>query len=336
MVVGAVVIVGPSDWGNASTELSTAKLQLKHGSLACMEVLGRTVLGRTIEELMRGKVDSISVAADFSFSSAVMGEDNVGFSASKDVWRTASEKAASFKADAVLLIRLGAYMEFDAADMLQFHAVHGKPVTRACNDDGWLDLWVIDPKTVAGHDNDLRSSLQSTSAASYVVSGYVNRLESPRDLRRLVADGFAARCDFRPQGSEVKPGIWMAPGAQVERGARIVAPAFIGRNSKIADQCLITRGSNVESNSQVDYGTVMEDSTVLSNTYVGIGLDLSHSIVDGDNLLNLQHGVMLHISDPVVLRQMRDSRARSGIDGSFLANLDVRNMAMPSAPEKGQ
>jgi hypothetical protein len=335
VVLEAVVIVGPSEWADTSMELSTAKLQLKYGSLACMEVLGRTVLGRTIEELMRGKVHSISVVADFSFSSAVMGEDNVGFSASKDVWRTASEKAASFNADAVLLIRLGAYMEFDAADMLQFHAVHGKPVTRACNDDGWLDLWVIDPKTVTG-DDDLRSSLQSTAAASYVVSGYVNRLENPRDMRRLVADGFAARCDFRPQASEVKPGIWMAPGAQVERGARIVAPAFIGRNSKIADQCLITRGSNVESNSQVDYGTVIEDSTVLSNTYVGIGLDLSHSIVDGDNLLNLQHGVMLHISDPVVLRQMRDSRVRSGIDGSFLANLDVRNMAMSSAPEKGQ
>jgi hypothetical protein len=336
VIVGAVVIVGPSDLGDTSMELSTAKLQLKHGSLACMEVLGRTVLGRTIEELMRGKVHSISVIADFSFSSAVMGEDNVGFSPSKDVWRTASEKAAGFKADAVLLIRLGAYIEFDAADMLQFHAVHGKPVTRACNDDGWLDLWVIDSKTLAGDDNDLRNLLQNTAAASYVVSGYVNRLESPRDMRRLVADGFAARCDFRPQGSELKPGIWMAPGAQVERGARIVAPAFIGRNSKIADQCLITRGSNVESNSQVDYGTVIEDSTVLSNTYVGIGLDLSHSIVDGDNLLNLQHDVMLHISDPVVLRQMRDSRVRSGIDGSFLANLDVRNMAMSSAPEKGQ
>jgi len=122
----------------------------------------------------------------------------------------------------------------------------------------------------------------------------------------------------------------------VERGARIVAPAFIGRDSKIADQCLITRCSNVESNSHVDYGTVIEDSSILSNTYVGIGLDLSHSIVDGDSLLNLQHGVMLKISDPVVLRQRRENRVRSGTDGSFLANLELRDMAMSSAPEEGQ
>jgi hypothetical protein len=69
---------------------------------------------------------------------------------------------------------------------------------------------------------------------------------------------------------------------------------------------------------------------------VGIGLDLSHSIVDGDNLLNLQHGVVLKISDPVVLRQRRDNRVRSGTDGSFFANLELRDMAMSSAPKEGQ
>jgi hypothetical protein len=32
-------------------------------------------------------------------------------------------------------------------------------------------------------------------------------------------------------------------------------------------------------------------------------LDLSHSIVDGRNLFNLQHNVSLEITDPVVLRE---------------------------------
>jgi NDP-sugar pyrophosphorylase family protein len=155
-------------------------------------------------------------------------------------------------------------------------------------------------------------------------------------MRQLICDALAGRCQFRPQGFEVKPGVWMGQGAQVERSARIVAPAFIGRNSKIAEQCLITRGTNVESNSHVDYGTVIEDSSILSNTYVGIGLDLSHSIVDGDNLLNLQHGVTLKIGDPVVLRHMRDSRVRSSKDGSFLANLGISDVAMSSMPEERQ
>ena len=64
----------------------------------------------------------------------------------------------------------------------------------------------------------------------------------------------------------------------------------------------------MESDCQVDYGTVVEDSSILSNSYVGIGLDLSHSVVDGNNLLNLERNVTLEIADPCVIRQNRISR----------------------------
>lgn len=335
-MVGAVAIVGSNEGVGAGTRLSPSKARVEHGSLACVELLGRTVLGRTIEELLRGRIDSVDVVASSPFTSAVMGHDKVRFFTATDVWRKASEQAAGFNAEAVLIVHLGAYVEFDPADLLQFHRDQGKPITRAWTDDGSLDLWVINPE-ILQENNDLRGfCFEPADPARYFVPGYVNRLESAGDLRQLIGDAFKARCQLRPQGVEVKPGIWMGHGAEVERTARLVAPAFIGRNSRIADQCLITRGSNVESDSQVDYGTVIEDSTVLSNTYVGIGLDLSHSIVEGDNLLHLQHGVRLKISDPVVLRRVRDSRVHSGVDGSFLASLELQNVAMSSMPKKGQ
>ena len=151
---------------------------------------------------------------------------------------------------------------------------------------------------------------------------YANRLQSPRDFRRLVLDAFQGRCNLRPQGREVKPGVWICEGAQIERSARLVAPAFIGRNVQISDECLITRGSNVESNSIVDYGTVVEDSSILSNTYVGIGLDLSHSIVIGRSLLNLQHNVNLEITDPVVMRENNitgSDELSEDIEGDYIA-----------------
>jgi len=107
----------------------------------------------------------------------------------------------------------------------------------------------------------------------------------------------------------------MEEGAQVERGARVVAPAYIGRGVTIADECLITRGSNVESNSLIDFGTVIEDSSILPDTYVGIGLDLSHSVVDGSEVLNLQHGVRLRITDPVVVRRNAPHRnSQNGVE----------------------
>jgi NDP-sugar pyrophosphorylase family protein len=76
---------------------------------------------------------------------------------------------------------------------------------------------------------------------------------------------------------------------------------------------LITRCSNVESGCQIDYGTVVEDSSILSNSYVGIGLDLSHSIVDGSNLLNLERGVTLEIADPCVIRLNRIPRQEKNL-----------------------
>jgi NDP-sugar pyrophosphorylase family protein len=143
------------------------------------------------------------------------------------------------------------------------------------------------------------------------VGGYVNRLENPSDLRRLVVDSLTSRCRLRPAGSETRPGVWIGEGTQVHKGARIVAPAFIGSESRIEEQCLITRCSNVESHCMVDYGTVVEDSAILSNSYVGIGLDISHSIVNGNNLLNLERGVALEITDPGVMRRNRVLRKES-------------------------
>lgn len=203
--------------------------------------------------------------------------------------------------DAVLIARCGAYFELDIAAMLALHQEQGLEVTRAFVDDGPLDVWIVDPSVVPRY-SWVFSSAAGARSAVYRSPAYVNRLQSERDFRRLVLDGFQSRCHFRPEGAEIKPGIWVCDGAQIERSARIVAPAFIGRNVQISDECLITRGSNVESNSYIDFGTAVENSSILPNTYVGIGLDLTHSIVAGRYLFNLQHNVSLQITDPVVLR----------------------------------
>jgi hypothetical protein len=204
--------------------------------------------------------------------------------------------------DAVLIARCGAYFELDIPNMLAFHQEQRLECTRAFVDDGPLDVWIVDPSVVPSYSWAFSSAACARSAV-YRSQAYANRLQSASDFRRLVLDGFHSRCLLRPEGAEIKPGIWVCEGAQIERSARIVAPAFVGRNAQISEECLITRGSNVESNSRIDFGTVVENSSILPNTYVGIGLDLSHSIVDGRNLFNLQHNVSLEITDPVVLRE---------------------------------
>jgi carbonic anhydrase/acetyltransferase-like protein (isoleucine patch superfamily) len=337
-VTGAIIIVGSESWKREGTSpklANTPDSLVQSGSLACTELLGRSLLARTVDNLKHCGFDSVSVIRSTSLNAPFGESEKEGFFSAAGAWSKAEESISTLKergADSVLVLGLGAYMEQDPAQILQFHFDEGAALTRAMDEQGELDFWVVDPNRVPS-DRRLWDFLYNERPAYFPVQTYVNRLESGRDLRKLVCDGLTFRCQFRPQAFEVRPGVWIATDAEVEKEARIVAPAFIGRGAKIANQCLITRGTNIESNSHVDYGSAVEDSSVLANTYVGIGLDLSHSIVDRNFLLNLHHEVSLEISDPAVLRQKRESRARGKVDGQAVADLNRGELAMSSAED---
>ena len=297
-MLNAIVIVGPDSQGELGTPL------------VCVEVLGRSVVERLIDELRRGGVGKISVYRGTSESPTcadIHSASPIEFCSAETAWGGAAQRLATCKdsgADSIVVARVAAFVDFDLKDALQFHREQAQGVTRAYDDEGPLDLWIIDPSGISD-GADILSTQSKVEPARYLVRGYINRLKDPGDLRRLAVDGLTSRCGLRPEGTESRPGVWMDEGAQVHRDARVVAPAFIGRGTRIAEQSLITRCSNIESNSQVDYGTVVEDSSVLANSYVGIGLDVAHSIVDGNNLLNLERGVTMEIADPCVFRQNR-------------------------------
>jgi hypothetical protein len=311
-VLGAIFIIEPrreregSD--NAADPSASLSVAPQLGTpLACVEILGCSVLGRLAEDLQRNGAQAVSILADGAFAQSggvqaaivpVFWTDNSRRDATRELARFADRGFTE-----VILIRASVYAEIDFASALKFHRDQVQPSTPIVDDKGSLDIWIVDPSMPI--EGDLFATLRATEAVPYLTGGYVNRLENAHDLRRLISDSLLGRCRLRPYAIESRPGVWLADGAQVHRAARIVAPAFIGRGAKISEQCLITRCSNVESNSHVDYGTVVEDSSILPNSYVGIGLDVAHSIVDGNNLLNLQHGVVLEVSDPGLIRQTR-------------------------------
>ena len=268
---------------------------------AWVDVLGQSVVGRVTDGLKRSGIDSVFVLGNQLSSLAAY--TVAGRLAAPDSWSAVGTKLAKCKDEgfeAVLIADCSTYAEFELADLLMFHFEHGAPVTQACSADGPIDLWVVDPSRIGGED--LRSAVREANPVCYELRGYVHQLRSVTDFRRLVLDSFGTRSRLRPRGVEIRPGVWVADSAELGRNARIVAPAFIGRGVRIADECLITRSTNVERGSHVDFGTAVEDSSILPNTYLGIGLDLSNSVVDGKNLWNLRHDVTLEITDPVVMR----------------------------------
>lgn len=282
-------------------------------SFATLELLGQSVLDRVVGQLSAEGIDPILIfGQDGTSNSATNFQSHFSAADQQNLWRRAEDHVTELGLggeQCALIMRLGSYVELRPTELLQSISESGEAIVRATKDESGLDVWAVDPSRIAeivqSDGAGLQSLLCAKETSQYPVDGYVNRLSSPRDVRALVGDALNGRCNLRPVGFEVRPGVWMADGAEIENEARIVAPAYVGKNVTVSRQCLITRGSNIERDSLVDYGTVIEDTSILPNTYVGIGLDVSHSIVDGDTLLNLQHGVVLRVEDAAVMRRNR-------------------------------
>ena len=304
-MLGAIVIAGQGGESEGkvgrSSSVDVSSWENWHPCPASVPVLGCSSVARTVEYLRQSGIEEVSLFSGQSPASTATTLSET----ERHAWRSAAEKLRDYcesGLSTVLVMRPGAYAECDLAAFIGQHQDEGQVITRAVDREGVLDIWAIDSSRFQDTD-DLLATLTSTDIGHCEMSGYINRLRTPEDFRRMVTDLLTGKCKMRPRGTEIRPGIWTDEGAQIGRGARIVAPAYVGRDVRIADDCLITRCSNVESWSHVDFGTAIEDSSILTNTYVGIGLDLSHSIVDGDELLNLHHEVRLHVSDPVVMRR---------------------------------
>ncbi|HSZ64107.1 MAG TPA: hypothetical protein VK828_20080 [Terriglobales bacterium] len=320
VALGAILVIEPGS-GKAFENVGSPEPSyveradfLASGPLTCVEILGRSVVERTIERFVKADVQAISIQVErgaldllptfrTSFS-------NVEIRAAEEVWSGVGAALQEFSEDGIdfaFVCRANAYIEADLVDLFQFHRQTRQTVTRASDNEGFLDLWIsgcskaaqamfADPETTPRSDKD------GGWPVTYFVKEYVNRLAHPRDLRRLVADAFRRRCEVVPVGREIRPGVWVDEGTQIDRRARIVAPAYLGCGSTVREDTLITRFSNIESFSFVDYGTVIEDSSILTNTYVGIWLDMCHAVVQGNQLLNLAHNVSLEIADPSLIR----------------------------------
>jgi NDP-sugar pyrophosphorylase family protein len=107
---------------------------------------------------------------------------------------------------------------------------------------------------------------------------------------------------LRPVGTEVGEGIWFGHGAEVDDSCVISGPAFIGSNTRIAACTSISGGSAVERNCEIDCGTTVDQSWILQETYVGLGLTVRGSIVSNQKMFNLERKTELSINDPRLIR----------------------------------
>ncbi len=316
--------------------------------LACTDILGRSMVERAIERFARADAEAVTilVATDNRMFSVPVGrgiEDvQVTILQVEDVFTGIAQTlkvysdrgiAHSFVASANL------YAETDLLDFFYFHREARQPVTRCLNSEGPLDLWVVACDKALKNDLESSFTTPEEARASYFTRDYVNSLKQAADLRRLVSDALSGRCAMRPSGREIRPGIWVEERAEINRGARIVAPAFIGRGAKVQQDTLITRCSNIERDCCIDCGTVIEDSSILPHTSVGIWLDVCHAVASGNKLLSLGHDVVVEISDPSVMRstaEVKDGRrTKYSYPEQMVAGFQQKRSPAPEAWQLG-
>jgi NDP-sugar pyrophosphorylase family protein len=314
--LGAIVVIGAESDAFSSSAAQGAE-SLVAQPLACVDILGRSMLERAIERFARADVESVTVLAVAGRISsvpeaAIPDHINVSVHGVGEIFSAIAHTLDEYSdrgIDHSFVTSANLYAETDLLDLFYFHREARQAATRCLDREGPLELWVVDCEKAAKRDLESLFTSPEESRASYFTRDYVSTLRHPADLRRLVSDALSGRCALRPSGRELKPGVWVDEKAEIHRSARIVAPAYIGRGSKVQQDTLITRCSSIERDCCVDCGTVIEDSSILANTNVGIWLDVCHAVASGNKLLSLGHAVVVEISDPSVLRSTAEAES---------------------------
>jgi hypothetical protein len=271
--------------------------------LALFDVLGRSVLMRTVDRLRTAGVRRVAVVSESEPLPPRPPGGAFTVAPAKRFWEEAWEqfRRLSRQAESVFVIRLGAWAEVDYAAMVKQHARVGTAMLQAYARNGEaLDVFVVSSGGRSEAAALLRGELRDEriEAPKHRSNRYVNRLATPADLRLLALDALAGEAALAPVGTELRPGVWVGKGARIHREARVVAPAFIGASCRVHREAVVTRGSTLEHHSEVDCGSVIENSTLLPYSRIGAGLDVEYSVAGLQHLHSLKLAATVEVDDP--------------------------------------
>ena len=273
--------------------------------VALWDVLGKTVLDRTIERLRIFGIDRISVISENSgrnLSAEGLRSsrpENTDQSAFWTEWDSIVSDYLNHEMETLLLVRIGPYTEIDFSDLLSFHKQRGASLTQVQHSERALDLVVVDARQLRSGVGSFRSRLSTMlpERGHYEFKGYLNRLTKPTHFRSLVEDALMGRCAIRPVGTEIRAHVWFGDGAYVEPSATVIGPAYVGTNSYIGPACAVSGISTIERQCKVDFGTVIDGSCILPRTYVGMGLNVANAIAGNGKVYHLGRDVEVGIAD---------------------------------------
>lgn len=296
MRIAAIISLPTQQNGEAASDVRLQTTSLSTRSYASLEILGQTLLDRLIFNLKGFGIQDctlLSEDANRPFLPSRTAPDGMFV----NDWENALASYVRQGVDYLLLVRLNTYNDIDYGDMIRFHTETKSALTQAHASDGLIDVAVVNTSSLAAADAFYWQTLSGLQQRRYAFRGYVNRLSELSDFHRLANDGLYGRCNLAPIGEQTRDWVWQAQGSEIDDCAVVTGPVFIGAGSRIAACCTISGGVSVERNCEVDCGTVVQDSWITQNTYLGVALDVRRAIVTGNQLFKVDRNVAISIDD---------------------------------------
>ncbi len=291
---------------------------------AKLEVLGKSLLDRSISRLREAGIESTSTIPEGSALTQLLPTRSATPNDFISTWENAIREYVRQGVDTLVLLRTSTYTDLDYEELLRFHSEQRAGLTQVYSADSSVDVAVVNANLLRESDHAYRTTLSNLipDQEHFYYQGYVNRLRKPKDFRRLIEDGLTGKCNLRPVGTEVGDGIWFGAGVEVDDSCVISGPAFIGSETRLAACTSITGGSAVERNCEIDCGTTVDQSWILQETYVGVGLTVRGSIVSNQKMFNLERKTELPITDPRLIRATK-SFSLYGAGAMLLSKLQL-------------
>lgn len=300
-------------------------------STALLPVVGKAVIEHTMDQLAGAGIKQavVVLAAQADQVRELLGDGrrwglSLEFALSRGEESAAAilDKIPGGRADCYLLIRGDMLRGGNLADFLtQAETITG-PVVHGLLSGRYaglslyrnaeVDLAPLNWPTLA------KDSAGSPEAGLNYGEAGVYPLDSLADFHRANLDAAAGDIEgLRIPGRETGLGLIQGRNTRMSPGSLKVGAAWIGSGCRIDPSAELRGVVAIADHVIIDRMARLTNTVVLPNTYVGELVDLREAIVRGNDLIRVDSGACLHISDAFLLADLKQTT----LGGTFAAPL---------------
>jgi hypothetical protein len=112
---------------------------------------------------------------------------------------------------------------------------------------------------------------------------------------------------------EIEPGVWVGRRSKIARSAKLLAPCWIGDNVRIGADSVIGPVSFIEDQVVIEDRSMIVNSWIGPETFVGTQTELKDSLAWGTLLINWKTGSHTQVTDPFLLTSLAEEKgAKTG------------------------